>query len=61
MTYTGTVFSLKSEFKKIVLTQELILVFKKISQIYCLHQFFLYTKCQMPKLTGIKDKTFIFT
>ena len=36
------VFSLKSGFKKIVLTQELILVFSRISQKYCLHKVYLY-------------------
>ena len=32
MTYTGVVFSLKSGFKKIMLTQELNLVLNQISQ-----------------------------
>ena len=35
-------FSLKSGFKKIMLTQELILVLNRVSQKYCLHEFFLY-------------------
>ena len=43
MTYTGVVFSPKSGFKKIVLKHELILVLNRVSQKYCLHQFFLYT------------------
>ena len=42
MTYTGVGFSLKSGFKKIVLTQELVLVLNGDIQKYCLHQFFLY-------------------
>ena len=41
MTYTEVGFSLKSGFKKIVLTQKLVLVLNRDSQKYCLHQFFL--------------------
>ena len=42
MTNIGVVFSLKSGFKKIVLTHELILVLNHVSQKYCLRQLFLY-------------------
>ena len=42
MTYTGMVFSLKSGFKKIVLTQKLILVLNQVSRKYCLHRISLY-------------------
>ena len=42
MTYTGVGFSLKSGFKKIVLSQALVLVLNRVSRKYCLHQFFLY-------------------
>ena len=42
MTYTEMVFSLKSGFKKIVLTQKLILVLNQVSQKYCLHRISLY-------------------
>ena len=41
MTYTGVVFSLKSGFNKIVLTEELILVLNRVSQKQCLHQVYL--------------------
>ena len=41
---SGGIFNLKSGFKKIVFTQELILVLNRVSQKYCLHQFFLYTE-----------------
>ena len=40
--YTGVGFSLKSGYKKIVLTQELVLVLNQVSQKYCSQQFFLY-------------------
>ena len=42
MTDTGFGLCLKSGFKKIVLTQELILVFNWVSRKHCLHQFSLY-------------------
>ena len=42
MTYTGVVFSLKSGFNQIVLTQELILVLNQVSQKYCFQEIFLY-------------------
>ena len=42
MTYTGMVFSLKSGFKKIVITQKLILVLNQVSRKYCLQQISLY-------------------
>ena len=40
--FRGVGFSLKSGFKKIVLTQELVFVLNRVSQKYSLHQFFLY-------------------
>ena len=43
MTCTEAIFSNKSGFNKIVLTQELSSVLNQVSQKYCLHQFFLYS------------------
>ena len=62
MTYTGVVFSLKSGFKKIVLTQELILVLNLVSRKYCLDQFFLYsflyTQFESQENTQLSGVTF---
>ena len=59
MTYTQVGFSRKSGFKKIVLTQELVLVLNRDSQKYCLHQFSLYSVLSQIQLVFIILQSFL--